>query len=56
MLAWTQSYLASRPFHVKVGGEISKQFKDISGVPQGSSNSEPLQFILFINDIGKAFI
>ena len=34
MLAWTQTYLAKRLFHDKVAGEISKQFEDISGVPQ----------------------
>lgn len=51
-LKWCKSYLSDRQSIVVAGGHKSKEFRAISGVPQGS-HLGPIFFNIFINDVGK---
>ena len=52
LVVWVREFLLSRTRRVRVGGQLSKEVKVISGVPQGSVFG-PLLFPVYVNNIWR---
>jgi hypothetical protein len=51
-VVWVREFLVGRTQKVRVGGQLSKEVKITSGVPQASSLG-PLLFLVYVNDIWR---
>ena len=51
-VVWVREFLVGRTQRVRVGGQLSKEVKVTSGVPQGSVLG-PLLFLVYVNDIWR---
>ena len=49
---WVREFLLGRTQRVRVGGQLSKEVKVTSGLPQGSVLG-PLQFLVYVNDMWR---
>ena len=52
VVVWVREFLVGRTQTVRVGGQLSKEVKVISGVPQRSVLG-PLLFLVYVNDIWR---
>jgi Reverse transcriptase (RNA-dependent DNA polymerase). len=52
VVVWVSEFLVGRTKRVRVEGQLSKEFKVTSGVPQGSIFG-PLLFLVYVNDIWR---
>ena len=52
VVVWAREFLVGRTQRVRVGGQLSKEVKVTSGVPQGSVLG-PLLFLVYVNDIWR---
>ena len=50
VVVWVRDFLVGRTQRVRVGGQLSKEVKVTSGVPQGSVLG-PLPLLVYVNDI-----
>jgi len=50
VVVWVRNFLVRRKQRVGVGGQLSKEVKEASGVSQGSVLG-PLPFLLYVNNI-----
>jgi len=53
VIVWVREYLVGRTQRVKVGGQLSKEVKVTSGVPQGSVLGSLLSLV-YVNDIWRS--
>ena len=51
-MVWKREFLLGRTQRVRVGGQLSEEFRVTSGVPQGSVLG-PLLFLAYVNDIWR---
>jgi hypothetical protein len=52
VVVWIREFLLGHTQRVRVGGQLSKEVRVTSGVPQGSV-LDPLLFLAYVNDIWK---
>jgi hypothetical protein len=52
IVVWARKFLVDRTQSVRVGGQLSKEVKVNSGVPQGSVLG-PLRFLVYVKDIWR---
>ena len=52
VVVWKREFLLGRTQRVRVGGQLSEEFRVTSGVPQGSVLG-PLLFLAYVNDIWR---
>ena len=52
VVVWVREFLVGRTQRVRVGGQLSKEVKATSGVPQGSVLG-PLLFLVYVNGIWR---
>ena len=55
VVIWVREFLVGCTQRVRVGGQLSKEVKVISGVPQGSILG-PLFFIVYVHNIWRNII
>jgi len=52
VVVWVREFLVGRTRRVKIGGQLSKEVKLTTGVPQGSVLG-PLLFLVYVHDIWR---
>jgi hypothetical protein len=51
-VAWLREFLLGRTQRLRVGGQLSEELRETSGVPQGSV-MVPILFLAYVNDIWR---